>query len=515
MRRALGSFVIAGVLAGAFAASAPAFTTFSPPFTGGVDIATGFPTCPPDGAGPTGVLFDGNKLFVSDVCDGLIYRFPPAGGTAAGAEAKSAAPTANGAMTISGGRYYATRLPFGAIGAGFGVVEFDPGTLALTRTLGPSAQPRGLTTDPLTGDLYFDEAPGAIRHIQGPAGATPTFTTFAAPGSAAYDGMAFTADGSRLYVTDYNNQHVLGFDRSGAVILDANLFGHHPDGIAVAQPNTIVDGVDVSNNVFVNSNDGTIERIDVGSASTPVTVVASGGTRGDFTTVGPDGCLYASQADRVVKLAPCVFQQVVNSPPVAALARTPESGTGPLAVSFSTAGTSDRDGPLASWTLDFGDGTPAATGDGDPPATVAHTYATAGTFTATLTVRDKAAATASATVATRVTPPGTTPPRGGLKGSEIIRLPSAKACVSRRRLTIRLVRPKDTALVSAVVLVNGKSVKAVRRARITAPINLVGLPKGRFTVKITATAADGRTITGSRRYRTCTIKRKGSRKHRL
>jgi len=514
MRRLLLCCVVAVALAGALATSASAFTSVSAPFTGAADLATGFPVCPPDGAGPTGVLFDGNKLFVADVCNGLIYRFGPAGGTAATAEATSATPVANGAMTISGGRYYATRLPFGAISTGFGVVEFDPLTLTLTRTLTASAQPRGLTTDPLTGDLYFDEAPGAVRHIAAPASATPTVTTFSTAGSAAFDGAAFTADGSRLYVTDYNAQHILGFDRAGTIVLDVDLTGHKPDGIAVALPNTVVDGLDVSNNVFVNSNDGTIERIDVNSPGNPVSVVATGGTRGDFASVGPDGCLYASQSDRIVKLAPCVFQQVVNNAPVAALARNPASGTGPLAVSFSTAGTGDRDGPLASWTLDFGDGTPAAGGDGDPPATVAHTYATAGTFTAKLTVRDKAGVSASASVATTVTAPPAPPP-SGLKASEIIRLPSAKACVSRRGFRIRLVRPKSTALVSAVVLVNGKKVKTVKRARITAPINLAGLPKGRFTVKITATTADGRKITGSRKYRTCTPKRKGSRKHRV
>jgi hypothetical protein len=34
-----------------------------------------------------------------------------------------------------------------------------------------------------------------------------------------------------------------------------------------------------------------------------------------------------------------------------------------------------------------------------------------------------------------------------------------------------------------------------------------GLPKGRFTVSITATASDGRTVTGKRTYNTCARKR--------
>jgi hypothetical protein len=49
-------------------------------------------------------------------------------------------------------------------------------------------------------------------------------------------------------------------------------------------------------------------------------------------------------------------------------------------------------------------------------------------------------------------------------------------------------------------------VRTVTGRRLTAPIDLKGLPKGRFTVRITAVATDGRKVTGTRRYRTCTRK---------
>ena len=60
--------------------------------------------------------------------------------------------------------------------------------------------------------------------------------------------------------------------------------------------------------------------------------------------------------------------------------------------------------------------------------------------------------------------------------------------------------------VKATVKVNGKQVKVVKGTRISAAVNLRGLPKGRFTVSITATANDGRTVTGTRAYKTCTKK---------
>ena len=54
------------------------------------------------------------------------------------------------------------------------------------------------------------------------------------------------------------------------------------------------------------------------------------------------------------------------------------------------------------------------------------------------------------------------------------------------------------------MIVNGKRVKVLRGKRLTSHVNLRGLPKGRFTVKIKLQLANGKVITGTRRYRTCT-----------
>jgi hypothetical protein len=91
---------------------------------------------------------------------------------------------------------------------------------------------------------------------------------------------------------------------------------------------------------------------------------------------------------------------------------------------------------------------------------------------------------------------------------QIVSAPS-RICVSRRSFTIRLRSTKRDPLVSAVVTVNGKKVQTVKKGRITAPVTLAGLPKGRFTVKITAKTRSGKTRTGTRKYLTCTPKLKG------
>ena len=120
-------------------------------------------------------------------------------------------------------------------------------------------------------------------------------------------------------------------------------------------------------------------------------------------------------------------------------------------------------------------------------------------------------ATTTTTTPPPTTPPTTTttPPPPKLPGlaAAVTGLPSSKRCVSRRSFKIRLRNPAQTTIARASVKVNGKQVATRSGARVTAPVNLKGLPKGRYTVKITVTLTDGRTITGTRRYRTCAPKR--------
>jgi len=51
-------------------------------------------------------------------------------------------------------------------------------------------------------------------------------------------------------------------------------------------------------------------------------------------------------------------------------------------------------------------------------------------------------------------------------------------------------------------------VRVVVGRRLTAPVDLRNLPRGRYTVKIAATTASGRVVQGTRRYRTCVSGRK-------
>jgi alpha-glucosidase (family GH31 glycosyl hydrolase) len=78
-----------------------------------------------------------------------------------------------------------------------------------------------------------------------------------------------------------------------------------------------------------------------------------------------------------------------------------------------------------------------------------------------------------------------------------------RTCRSRRRFTIRL----SKRLVAARVYVNGRRVRAVRGRR--ARVDLRGLPRGRFVVRVAGRSRAGRTLVSTRAYRTCVPRRRG------
>lgn len=107
---------------------------------------------------------------------------------------------------------------------------------------------------------------------------------------------------------------------------------------------------------------------------------------------------------------------------------------------------------------------------------------------------------------TQATTPAPTPTVPAAKPISAQSTPAPKACASRRTFKIRLRIPKGKKPVSAVVKVNGKKVKTLTGKRITAPVDLRGLAKGQFTVSITVKLDSGKSLTGARKYKTCTPK---------
>jgi len=300
--------------------NARAFTSFTSPLTAGTDFVTGAPSCAisSGGAGPVGLVFDTSHFFTTDYCNHTTYRFPITGGDFSSPDASAANELTHG-LAVSDGHYYGIAGDNSNIAQG--LYSFDPVTLAVVGPMITSfSSPLAVVVDPLSPDPtnpdLFVSTPAGIFGVHNPNSA-PVVTQFA---SGNFDGLYFTSDGSRLYGAEVSLQHVLGFNRGGMQVFDVDLSGHGPDGLAVAKGNAVIGGINVSNNIFVNSNDGTIERIDVNNGNA-VSVVALGGSRGDFVSVGSDDCLYATQSDRIVRLAPCFFQ-----PPTPLCAPVPTTG---------------------------------------------------------------------------------------------------------------------------------------------------------------------------------------------
>jgi hypothetical protein len=104
-----------------------------------------------------------------------------------------------------------------------------------------------------------------------------------------------------------------------------------------------------------------------------------------------------------------------NHPPIPQLAAQPKQGPAPLQVTFDGSGSSDPDlcDTVASYTFDFGDGSPPVTQAG---ATINHTYTLDGDFRAQLQVTDSRGKASAGSAQTVIQVVGGSPacPAGGL-----------------------------------------------------------------------------------------------------
>jgi len=98
-------------------------------------------------------------------------------------------------------------------------------------------------------------------------------------------------------------------------------------------------------------------------------------------------------------------------PPVAVASATPNSGTAPLVVSFSSTGSSDADGSIVSYAWDFGNGQTSTAAN--PSAT----YTSAGNYTASLTVTDNSGLSGSTSVGITVTAAANVSPIASASGT--------------------------------------------------------------------------------------------------
>jgi sugar lactone lactonase YvrE len=157
----------------------------------------------------------------------------------------------------------------------------------------------GFAGNPVTGDLLATILNGHNNNSFGLAAINPLTGVATVINNTAdtYDGVSVSRDGTIVYVADVTNSHVLGFNiLTHAQVFDSGVIPGVPDGTGVISGGAF-DGYIVANTntagVFLIKPDGT-----------SAVQIASGGSRGDFTS--PDlsnGTLLVTDLENLYRLS--------------------------------------------------------------------------------------------------------------------------------------------------------------------------------------------------------------------
>jgi hypothetical protein len=192
------------------------------------------------------------------------------------------------------GMLYSNTYNWANTGMFSGVQKLDINTGALLRqNFGLMGDSLGITVDPQTNNIVYVGSDCFNKNctIYSLDPVTEESSIFATVlDGRLIDGIAYDPSGNFLFLSvRLPNYNMLVLDRSGNEVQRVPMISE-PDGIAFhVNPNFVV----------TNNTDKTMTRFDFPSNDftlTPTqTLFASGGSRGDLSQVGPDGCLYVTQ----------------------------------------------------------------------------------------------------------------------------------------------------------------------------------------------------------------------------
>lgn len=311
---------------------------------------------------------------------------------------------------------------------------------------------------------------------------------FATGGSGSF-GLAVTPHGRHLFATNSSSDDVSAFAISSGGALAA--VAGSPFSVPAGAGNPMAGAVTPDGSRLYVANA-------TGDNVTGFAIAADGGL------AALPGSPYALGV-----AAPDVWSIAISpdQPPEAAFAAADAISGAPT--TFDASASTDRDGEIARYEWDFGDGATAATGS----PTASHAYASPGVYRVKLTLTDDEGCS-TAFVHTGQTASCNGGPTAAVEHDVAVQPPApasavapaaARACQSGRNFSIRLHSPRGRRIVSAVVRLNGKRVRVrTRRGRpISARIDLRGRRPGRYTVRIRLRLDNGRVIRRTRIYRAC------------
>jgi PKD repeat protein len=229
--------------------------------------------------------------------------------------------------------------------------------------------------------------------------------------------------------------------------------------------------------------DGTISSTTInwgdGSSTTATSGSHSYTTAGNYTVTATVTDNLGASAVATTSIA-----VAANQPPVVKLSVSPATGTAPVSVTASTAGSTDVDGTIASTTISWGDGTSTAGASGS------HTYTTTGTYTVTATVTDDrgASSTASATVTVTAATQLST---GGVKVSS----PTPNTTVGPSVHFVATATPSGNAYITGMkVYVDGTAEYSIGTASMNTYVNM---NRGSHSVTVKAWDSAGKVFSAS------------------
>jgi hypothetical protein len=279
------------------------------------------------------------KVLVSDFLNGAVYQTGLAGGAVSSSNQISVLTPALGPLVYGkDGSLYATSGNGGAQ-----ILQLDPNTGASLRVVASGLTcPAGLSVDPLSGDLFFDDQctgagfdnPSVFRVID-PANTDPANPTsvvvYATLPATPNGGMAFAPNGTLYAVSGYFNNATPAVEQisptNSASVTVTPVAGISSDfGIAIG-----VTRADGSAQSLIVESSGALSELPIANPA-QANVLAS--VSPGIGVTGPDGCLYSQHYDTIYKLAnssgQCTFAPTSPSPSIklspAAVSPNPSQG---------------------------------------------------------------------------------------------------------------------------------------------------------------------------------------------
>ena len=261
-------------------------------------FANNFPNTGANGIGPLGMTVLGNSVLATDAFGNVrIFPTDTDGQSATSVPAQTyGAWNAFGTVLLNGNIYMAQQ----SSGNGSVVQLNADGTLnqTIVTNLGAAV---GMQANPKTNHLFVSTGGnGTTIFDVDPAAKTATVWM---SGLASPDGMALSADSSILYVALASGNNIVGY----STVDKSKVFDYSTlnGGTGLSQMDGIALGYGaLTGKIFANANNGFVYQIDILTGAS--TIIASGGSRGDFVSVdlNGQGALLLTQTDRIMRLFP-------------------------------------------------------------------------------------------------------------------------------------------------------------------------------------------------------------------